>query len=62
MLRATLFPKSGGAPDFIDLTQGQIKAIQLVKKVPAIKLNHALQGAGIFSTDANFAREFIKKY
>ncbi len=59
---ATIFPRSGGAPEFIDLTQGQIKAIQLMKKVPAGNLNKAIQGAKISPKDANFAREFIKKY
>jgi len=44
------------------LTQGQIKAIQLMKTVPAGNLNRALQGAKVSPTDANFAREFIKKY
>lgn len=56
----TLFPRSGGAPEFIDLTQGQIKAIQLMKKVPAERLNQALKGAGISSRDINFAKDFIK--
>ncbi len=59
---ATLFPRSGGAPEFMDLTQGQIKAIQLMKKVPANKLNQALEGAKISSSDVNFAKEFITKY
>ncbi|MCX8526494.1 hypothetical protein OF897_21505 [Chryseobacterium formosus] len=58
----TLFPRSGGAPEFIDLTQGQIKAIQLMKKVPAERLNQVLKGAGISSRDINFAKDFIKKY
>ncbi|WPO84292.1 hypothetical protein SD427_08140 [Chryseobacterium sp. JJR-5R] len=58
----TLFPRSGGASEFIDLTQGQIKAIQLMKKVPAGRLNQALKGAGISPADASFAREFIIKY
>jgi len=59
---ATLFPRSGGASEFIDLTQGQIKAIQLMKKVPAGRLNQALKGAGISPADAIFAREFVIKY
>ncbi|WP_027386475.1 hypothetical protein [Chryseobacterium gregarium] len=59
---ATLFPRSGGALEFIDLTQGQIKAIQLMKKVPGGSLNQALKGAGISSADASFAREFIIKH
>ncbi|WP_267283099.1 hypothetical protein [Chryseobacterium luquanense] len=58
----TIFPRSGGAPEFIDLTQGQIKAIQLMKTIPAGNLNRALQGAKVSPTDANFVREFIKKY
>jgi len=59
---ATLFPRSGGAPEFIDLTQGQIKAIQLMKKVSAGRLNQALEGARISSSDVGFAKEFITKY
>lgn len=58
----TLFPRSGGAKEFIDLTQGQIKAIQLVKKVPAEKLETAVKGAGVSNTDLNFAKEFVKNY
>lgn len=58
----TLFPVSGGAPEFIDLTRGQIKAIQLLKNVPAAAINKALEGAKIFTEEANFAKEFIKKY
>jgi hypothetical protein len=58
----TIFHRSNGAPEFIDLTQDQIKAIQLMKQVPIDKLNNALKGAGISTSDANFAREFIKKY
>lgn len=49
-------------PEFIDLSQGQIKAIQLIKKVPAERVEQALKGAGVSSEDINFAREFIKKH
>ena len=59
---ATIFPRSGGAPEFIDLTQGQIKAIQLAKKVPADKLSQASKGAGISQQDADFAKKFISNY
>lgn len=59
---ATIFPRSGGAPEFIDLTQGQIKAIQLAKKVPADKLSKAFKGAGISQQDADFAKDFISNY
>jgi len=58
----TLFPRSGGAPQFQDLSQGQIKAIQLMKTVPANKVDQALKGAGVSNTDINFARDFINKY
>jgi len=59
---ATLYPKSGGATEFIDLSQGQIKAIQLIKNTPAEKLSLALERAGISKEDYNFAINFIKKY
>ncbi len=58
----TLYPKSGGSTDFIDLTQGQIKAIQLIKNTPADKLKIAIEGAKISRSDYNFAKEFVKKY
>lgn len=58
----TLFPRSGGAPQFQDLSQGQIKAIQLMKTVPANKIDQALKGAGVSTTDINIARDFINKY
>ena len=58
----TLFPRSGGSPQFQDLSQGQIKAIQLLKTVPANKVDQALKGAGVSNTDINFAKDFINKY
>ncbi|MEF9479087.1 hypothetical protein OWR28_16370 [Chryseobacterium sp. 1B4] len=58
----TLFPRSGGAPEFQDLSQGQIKAIQLMKTVPTNKVDQALKGAGVSNIDINFAKEFINKY
>ncbi|CAL2090866.1 DUF6443 domain-containing protein [Tenacibaculum sp. 190524A02b] len=57
---ATLFPRKGNG--FINLSQGQIKAIQLIKRVPANNLSKAIKGAGISNDDYNFAKEFIKKY
>lgn len=58
----TLFPRSGGAPEFMDLTQGQIKAIQILKKVPIEKVDIAIKGADISEADLMFAKEFISKY
>jgi len=37
-----LFSRSGGSSEFIDLTQGQIKAIKLIVNTPKNKLDEAL--------------------
>jgi hypothetical protein len=59
---ATLFPRSGGAPEFVDLTRAQIKAIQIIKKVPADKLDTVIKNAKLSSNDLNFAKQFIKDF
>ena len=58
----TLYPKSGGAKEFIDLSQGQIKAIQLIKTVPRERLDAAVKGSKISNEDYKFAQDFVKKY
>jgi len=58
----TLFPRSGGAPEFVDLSKGQIKAIELVKTVAPENLEKAIAGAKISAEDLAFAQEFVKKY
>jgi len=58
----TLFPRSGGAPEFTDLTQGQIKAIQIIKTSPIDKIAKALTKAKISAKDIKFASEFVQKH
>ena len=58
----TLFPRSGGSHHFKDLSQAQIKAIQLLKTVPSNKVEQAIKGAGISTQDFKFAKDFIEKH
>ena len=58
----TLFPRSGGGGEFMDVTKGQAKAVEILKKVPLEKQGAALKGARISELDTNWAIDFIKKY
>jgi len=56
----TLYPIKG--KDFINLSNGQIKAIQLYKNTPKDKLETVLKNVGIKPEDSNFAKDFVKKH
>jgi hypothetical protein len=58
----TLFPRSGGDPEFLDLTRSQIKAIQILVKTPADKLDMVIKKVNLSPSDVEFAKEFIKRY
>ncbi|WP_177731289.1 hypothetical protein [Flavobacterium inviolabile] len=54
--------KDGGAKEFIlNVSQGQIKAIQLIKTVPRERLDAAVKYSKISNEDYKFAQDFVKK-
>ncbi len=58
----TLYPKSGGAKEFMDISQGQFIAIKLIKTVPRERLDAAIKGNKISNEDYKFAQDFVKKH
>lgn len=56
----TLYPIKGNG--FINLTAGQVQAIQFYKTKTGSDLTRALDGAKVTQADRTFAESFIKEY